>query len=499
MIDRYFRGQGRLYAADRVGGQPQGFLYLGNVAKLQLLVQTDQVDRQQVRGSSAIADKAIPVEHSCTLRATLENLDRRNLAIACFGTTTAAPAATITDEPVVGYPGRAAFLSRIGLTNFVSLTSSDGAITYAAGFDFAVNLASGRIDVLEGGAIANGQPLLATYTAKASEQVDARSGAPVDRWLVFEGVNTADNSPVMVDLFSVRLNQFQVWEVLGDSFAGLVLEGLVQYDWLQSVPTLFQVRQRVGDYRVGIEVDAIAVVGGCGLDLTIEAKAAFANTYLWEQLSGDPVTILNPAELQPTVVFPLNYFSQDPLVLRLTASNSRQSETAEVEVQTTPTSTFSGASLGANAFRRSPCRAVSCSSFRPFELVEPPPSSLQGFRCKVPGAGGNEYTWDLPLCDGAYLVSTRIQENATGAYVDLQTFVPSDLRKIELCLEHWYRAITTYNFFGQVVEAISCTYYPTAGGGGEFNLADDSIVGISQGASRTDFLRFGQKILSTLR
>lgn len=233
MVDRYYRGQGRVYFAekDTATGNATGFRWLGNVPELRLSLNTERVEHKESYTGQSQTDKVIEVSQEGTWTMQLEDFSKENLALAMYGQAAAVAAKTVTAEPIVGYIEKSTFLPDINITTFTSLTNTGGLTTYVAGTDYTINLKSGRIDILAGGAITEGQALEANYGAGDFESVGAFTQANTEVWMLFEGLNTAEtNNAVVVDAFKVRFNPFTDWDLIGDEFANLSLEGMLLYD-----------------------------------------------------------------------------------------------------------------------------------------------------------------------------------------------------------------------------------------------------------------------------
>ncbi len=92
----------------------------------------------------------------------------------------------------------------------------------------------------------DGVALAVDYSYAAQKQVDALTQGMQERYLRFEGLNTADsNNPVIVEVFKFVIDPAQELPLIGDeNIAQFVLQGSVLSDALQSTGSKF-FRQRL--------------------------------------------------------------------------------------------------------------------------------------------------------------------------------------------------------------------------------------------------------------
>ena len=249
---RYFVGKGKLFVGERdSSGNPVGLEWLGNVPNL--VLSTDETDLQHKESYTGLnlTDKIVPTGQTATASFTLEEFTKENLTKFLRGTFTAIAAATITEEVVIGYPGKWSRLSQANIQTWTSLTNSTALETYVLGVDYNVDMKGGLIEILEGGAITEGQSLKANYAAGAMEQVSGFTVQPKDYYLYFSGLNQAEDlQPVLIDVYKFRPKPIGSIELITDEFGNYEIEGAVQYDPLRPDTTtngrFFKIRQTVG-------------------------------------------------------------------------------------------------------------------------------------------------------------------------------------------------------------------------------------------------------------
>jgi len=179
----------------------------------------------------------------------LESVTKENLATAVYGQATAVSAGLISQEPLIAYAGMFMPLANINLTSFSALTDVTGTIHYRNGIDYVVNMAVGSLQFPSGSAIPDQAPVLASYSFAAHDKVSAFTIAPPVNWVRFEGTNSVNNTPVVVDIFKVRVAPIDGLSLLSDNLSVLSLRGRILHDYSQPDTTtdgrMFRMKQVV--------------------------------------------------------------------------------------------------------------------------------------------------------------------------------------------------------------------------------------------------------------
>ncbi len=164
----------------------------------------------------------------------LENINKENLILSLFGKGyDKAGATAVANEAHLAFEGYSFTLNRSNITTFTSLTSNPSGTTYVRDTDYSVNLKTGRVTAITGGALddADGTAVLANYTAGASTVVTGFSSIDEDVNFRFEGVNTAkSNAPFIFEAFKVRFQPGTGFDLLTDEVVSITLEGEIQYE-----------------------------------------------------------------------------------------------------------------------------------------------------------------------------------------------------------------------------------------------------------------------------
>lgn len=235
-VDRYYRGQGKVYFAERdTTGSPKGFKFLGNCTELNLSIDTETAEHSESYTGYGVQDRYIETSQSAMLNLTLDNFIRQNLGLAMFGEPQAVTGASVSGESHIALLGGSVFLDNINLdsNNAPTVTYDISGTPTAAteGDDYTVDYAAGRIDILEGGVITDGEELQIDYTYLDQESIGAFTRNNTEKYFVFEGLNTAeDYSPVLIHCFKVRLQPFDEWALISEDFSDLSVEGAILWD-----------------------------------------------------------------------------------------------------------------------------------------------------------------------------------------------------------------------------------------------------------------------------
>ena len=191
--------------------------------------------------------ESVPLPQPADLSVTLAEVNRESIALALFGTTSASTqgSGTITDEVVVAKLDKWVQLSK---QNFASagfvVTDSAGTTTYTLGTDYEVNYRLGMIKALTSGAIAADESLKVdgTYNAISGTKVAGATQSQVRAKFKLDGVNFADQLPVIVDVWEAVMTPDNAFDFLQDEFAEIALKGRLKTPAGKTEP--FQVELR---------------------------------------------------------------------------------------------------------------------------------------------------------------------------------------------------------------------------------------------------------------
>lgn len=235
--NRYYRGQGTCYIAelDTTTRKPKGFRTLGNTPEVNLSVDVEQAEHYESSTGFGLKDDVVETQQEGMINITLDNYSRENLAFAMFGKEPEiVESGSATEESHTAYPGYAIFLDNANVSNVV-VTVDGETDPLVEGEDYTVDEKFGRIDVLEDGTAAEEDALLVDYDFQASEIIGAFTKFNTEKYVLFEGLNTAeDYSPVIIECYRVRFQPLDEWELIGDDYGSISLEGYLMADLTRS-------------------------------------------------------------------------------------------------------------------------------------------------------------------------------------------------------------------------------------------------------------------------
>ena len=231
----YFSGQGRVYIGARdSNGNPQGLTYVGNVPELKLSLLVETLEHKESTSGQRLTDLQIITAKKGEFSCTLEDFVVANLELVLYGTTTSTTSGTVTEEtlpnPVtVG----SLYLLEHHNVSAVQIKDSDGRPLPAT--QYTVNAKHGSVvinDKTTGGPYT--EPFKVDYSYGAYSAVAMFKAPLPERWVRFEGLNTADgNREVVIDLYRVAINPAKELSMITDDIMKFELSGQVLADTLK--------------------------------------------------------------------------------------------------------------------------------------------------------------------------------------------------------------------------------------------------------------------------
>lgn len=229
-----FSGQGKIYIGTRdTGGNPLGLVFVGNVPDFKFSLAADIAEHLESTSGSRLTDNRLSKAKKGTVSCTLEEFTKDNLALALYGSVDAVTGGSVTNEalpnPVtVGslYP-----LAKQNVSALVITDSTGTPKTLPAG-QYSANLKHGSLivnDKTTGAPYV--EPFKAAYSYGAANRIGMFTQAVPERWVRFEGVNTADgNKEVVVELYRVALDPTKDMALINNDYAKFELSGSVLVD-----------------------------------------------------------------------------------------------------------------------------------------------------------------------------------------------------------------------------------------------------------------------------
>jgi hypothetical protein len=225
-----FLGSGRVYVNRKVNGVYQGLKYIGNATKFEIKENSELKERvSKDRANYGSALNTVYIKKPAEINITLDDLDKDNLALVFLGTASAVSVSgsTVTDEVVTGYKDHMFQTAKRKISSVV-LTNSAGTTTYVLNTDYEIADADlGLIKVLAAGAITDGQSLKIDYTygGMTSDKVAGGTNANIIMKVLFDGVNQADQTKAVVNVWEAVLSPQSGVDFLADDFTSIELSG----------------------------------------------------------------------------------------------------------------------------------------------------------------------------------------------------------------------------------------------------------------------------------
>ena len=227
----YFSGQGKVYIGTRdVNGNPQGLTYVGNVPKLVVSPAVTTIEHQEATSGQRLVDLQLITAKKAAFDCTLEELLPSNLALALYGTSNTVAGGTAVVDEVLPSGVTAGPLYLLKGQNVTAVSIKDSTPTTPLTLppaQYTVNGAGGSIafnDVTTGGPYV--QPFKVSYTNGANSNVAMFTQPLPERWVRFEGLNTANsNSPVIIDLYRVSILPTKQLDMISNALMSFDLTG----------------------------------------------------------------------------------------------------------------------------------------------------------------------------------------------------------------------------------------------------------------------------------
>jgi hypothetical protein len=248
-MNYYYSGQGSLYVAERdaVTGSPKGFIPVGNVPALTINIAVTKFEHKESESGSRLLDLVITKEKTGTFQFTLENLSLENLALGLYGSSATVSSGAVTDEIVKFYAGKRMPLAHPNVSAVVVKDSTE-TTTYTAGEDYTVDADNGVLIFPSTGADPDeGDELNVAYSYGGYSKVDAfMASASPERWLRFEGLNTVDDTKVVIDIFRAQFDPLTNYGLINEDIAQLEMNGSILSDSLRPSGSKFFQQRNIG-------------------------------------------------------------------------------------------------------------------------------------------------------------------------------------------------------------------------------------------------------------
>jgi hypothetical protein len=235
-----FSGQGKLYIGTRDGSGNAGpFRYVGNVKDFKFAMATTTLEHKESVSGQRLTDNRLITEKKTTLTGVLEEFNIDNLALALYGTKATQAGSTVTAEVLPNPVAVGDYVrTKYPILSAVAVKDSAGSpATLTLGTHYEITSAKqGTIKFLNLASFT--QPFKVDYTYGAHDHVPMFNAAPPERWIKFDGINTADsNKTVLVEFYRALLDPLSELALIQDDYGSLPLAGSALYDDLKAADT----------------------------------------------------------------------------------------------------------------------------------------------------------------------------------------------------------------------------------------------------------------------
>lgn len=204
------------------------------------------------RGRSSYGQviESVPLPQPADFEITFSEVNKESLAMALFGTPSdlTQGSGTVTDEVVTMTAAKMdkwLQLTKQNLTEagFV-VTNSAASVTYAEDTDYVVNRRLGMFKVLSTGTIASTGDIKVDfgYSAISGTKIAGATQSQVRAKFKLDGINFADQLPVIVDVFEGVLTPEGAFDFLQSEFAEVPLTGRLKTPAGKTEPFEVQLR-----------------------------------------------------------------------------------------------------------------------------------------------------------------------------------------------------------------------------------------------------------------
>ena len=228
----YYSGQGSLMAAvrDPLTGKPMGFERIGNVPELTLDIEVTNFEHKESESGARGLDLIINKERKGKFSFKMESITPANLALGLMGSASTVAGATVSGETVKVYLGLRTPLEHPDVSG---VTITIDAVPLVPGTDYTLDEANGVIIWPETATtnVSAGDTATVGYTYGGYDRLDAFTQSNAnERYLRFEGLNTVDDSRVIVDLYRCQFDPLTGYGLINEELASVDVTGSLLAD-----------------------------------------------------------------------------------------------------------------------------------------------------------------------------------------------------------------------------------------------------------------------------
>lgn len=192
-------GRGTVYLEPR-GEANAKLTPIGNISEFSISIEEDtktMIDYMNPGGGEL--DRVTRIT-GVSASMTCYNLSPENIAVAVFGSIDALEGGAVTDEEHTAYKNSLVVLDKLfDKSQTITVTDESGTTPYEPNVDYEVTNAG--IYILESGSITDGSTIKVSYTAYATDVIQALTELGKEYKLVFDGLNEARSGEPVVGIF----------------------------------------------------------------------------------------------------------------------------------------------------------------------------------------------------------------------------------------------------------------------------------------------------------
>lgn len=229
-----FSGQGKVFIGSRLTtGLPGVMRWLGNVSAFSIAQNEDTVERKESYTGNRLPNRRMTRSRGGEVTLTFDEWTKENAAWALLGATTqvaAGSAVTNWVAPTGFTQGDTIVLPHKNVSAVTVVDSTGSPKTLPPG-QYTLDAFAGTIqldDIATGGAYV--QPFKVSYTPGAVSVIGGFKLLAPEVYLRLDGINTDDNSRVIVDVYRTRLSPARNVQFISDDFVDFELTGATLAD-----------------------------------------------------------------------------------------------------------------------------------------------------------------------------------------------------------------------------------------------------------------------------
>lgn len=227
-----FSFQGLVYLGPRLtNGKPGAMTWVDDASQLSIKLAVDTTERQESWSGQRLTSVRLAKAKKANFTLVLSALNKRNAALALQGTSTDVTGSTVTGEvlPTGLVANDVVALDYPRISTLVITDSNGTPATLTLGTHYSIDSAlGGMVRFINVGSFT--QPFKAAYAYAAHVNLAAFTLASVEKYMIFDGINTVDNEKVRVKIFRCSFDPVSDLNLITDDLGNISLSGSILFD-----------------------------------------------------------------------------------------------------------------------------------------------------------------------------------------------------------------------------------------------------------------------------